>query len=37
MGPVWELAPVGEGGYREGMKEDEYGRTIKYSCVKMEK
>jgi hypothetical protein len=35
--PAWGLVPVGGEGYREGVKEDEYGGDAMYSCMKMEK
>jgi hypothetical protein len=35
--PVWGLAPVGRGGYKERVKEAEYSGNITYSCMKMEK
>jgi hypothetical protein len=36
-GPVWELGPVGGGGYKERGKKGEYGGNIVYSSMKMEK
>jgi hypothetical protein len=36
-GPVWGLLPVGEGRYKERMKEAECSENIRYSCMKMEK
>jgi hypothetical protein len=31
------LVPVGGGGYKERVQEDEYGGNIVSSCIKMEK
>jgi hypothetical protein len=36
-GPVWGLVPVGGGGYKERVTEDEYDGNTMYSCMKMEK
>jgi hypothetical protein len=35
-GPVWPLVPMGGRGYKERMKEGEYGGNTTYSCIKME-
>jgi hypothetical protein len=36
-GPVWGLVTVGEGGYKEKVKESKCSGNTTYSCMKMEK